>query len=216
VVAVARELAGFLVGRDAGLSPHAVAPGAVTDRRDRTRQPQQPVGAPPTQTRSPRPYGHAHCGATHQVWGYGLRRADLRSRPANISVAVRRSTPLRRGPGLPRPGHLPARQHNREQQELLTGGSHLTAPFHIRRSSASGTASATSPTTGCGCSCTAASGGRLTEPQDYEAVPYAWWEQRRRGDPTQPCRGEPSQPRCRRRATARPIPAPMLGPCRAG
>jgi hypothetical protein len=60
---------------------------------------------------------------THQVWGYGLRTADLRSRPANISVAVRRSAPLRRGPGQPQPGHRLALQHNREQQELLTGGS---------------------------------------------------------------------------------------------
>jgi hypothetical protein len=60
---------------------------------------------------------------THQVWGHGLRTADLRSRPANIRVAVRRSTPLRRGPGLPRPGRLPARQ--REPEELLSGGSPL-------------------------------------------------------------------------------------------
>ena len=42
---------------------------------------------------------------TQQVWGHGLRTADLRSRPANIRVAVRRSTPLRRGPGQPLPGH---------------------------------------------------------------------------------------------------------------
>ena len=61
-----------------------------------------------------------------------------------------------------------------EHQELLTGGSHLTAPFHIRRSSASATASATSPTTAYGC-CTAASPGRLTEPQHYEAAHHAWW-----------------------------------------
>jgi Integrase core domain len=85
-----------------------------------------------------------------------------------------------------------------------------------RRSSASATASATSPTTGCGCYCTAASGGRLTEPPDSEVLPHASWGWRRRGDPTQACRGEPSQPRCRRRATARPIPVPMLGSCRAG
>jgi hypothetical protein len=44
-----------------------------------------------------------------------------------------------------------------------------------RRSSGSGTASATSPTTGPGCYCTAASGGRLTQPQDCEAAPHAWW-----------------------------------------
>jgi transcriptional regulator with XRE-family HTH domain len=40
----------------------------------------------------------------------------------------------------------------------------LTRPFHIRRSSGSGTASATSPTTGCDCCCTAASTGRLHPP----------------------------------------------------
>jgi transposase len=45
----------------------------------------------------------------------------------------------------------------------------------IKRSSVSGMASATSPTTGCGCWCTAASGGRLTEPQDYEAASHPWW-----------------------------------------
>jgi transposase len=32
-----------------------------------------------------------------------------------------------------------------------------------------------SPTTAYGCYCTAASGGRLTEPQDCEAAPHAWW-----------------------------------------
>src|SRR5215211_7333327 len=36
-------------------------------------------------------------------------------------------------------------------------------------------ASATSPTTGCGCCCTAASAGRLTEPQGCEAAHHAWW-----------------------------------------
>jgi transposase len=95
------------VGRDAELSPHAADPGVVADRRDRTRQPQDPSEHRRPRARSPRPYCHAEDGATHQVWGHGLRTADLRSRPANISVAVRRSTPLRRGPGLPRPGHLP-------------------------------------------------------------------------------------------------------------
>jgi hypothetical protein len=45
----------------------------------------------------------------------------------------------------------------------------------IKRSSGSGMASATSPTTGYGCYCTAASGGRLTEPQDCEAALHAWW-----------------------------------------
>ena len=45
----------------------------------------------------------------------------------------------------------------------------------IKKTSGSGTASATSPTTGCGCCCTAASGGRLTRPRNCEAAPHAWW-----------------------------------------
>src|SRR5215213_11672942 len=42
-------------------------------------------------------------------------------------------------------------------------------------------ASATSPTTGCACYCTAASGGRLTGPQDCEAAPHASWRRARYG-----------------------------------
>jgi transposase len=44
-----------------------------------------------------------------------------------------------------------------------------------KRSSASGTASVTSPTIGCGCCCTAVSGGRLTEPRDCEVAPHGSW-----------------------------------------
>jgi len=40
-----------------------------------------------------------------------------------------------------------------------------------RRSSGSGTASATSPTTACNCYDTAASDGRLTQPRDYKDAP---------------------------------------------
>jgi transposase len=43
----------------------------------------------------------------------------------------------------------------------------------IKRSSASDTASATSPTTGCGCCCTAASPGRPSKPHDCEGAPHA-------------------------------------------
>jgi Transposase, Mutator family len=68
------------------------------------------------QARSPRAQCHAHGGATQQVWGHRLRRADLRSRPANISVAVRRSTPLRRGPGQPLPGHPHPTAHRGHQE----------------------------------------------------------------------------------------------------
>jgi Transposase, Mutator family len=76
------------------------------------------------QARSPRAHCRAHCGATQQVWGHRLRRADLRSQPANIRVAVRRSTPLRRGPGQPLPGH-PTRPHTGDTKSPLTGGSPL-------------------------------------------------------------------------------------------
>jgi hypothetical protein len=44
-----------------------------------------------------------------------------------------------------------------------------------KKSCGSGTASATSPTTGRGCDCTAAPGGRLIAPQDYDTVPHVWW-----------------------------------------
>ena len=44
-----------------------------------------------------------------------------------------------------------------------------------RRSSASGMAFATSPTTGYGCCCTAASPGRPTAPQDCQAAPPVSW-----------------------------------------
>jgi hypothetical protein len=43
------------------------------------------------------------------------------------------------------------------------------------KSGALGTASTTSPTTGRGCCCIAASGGRLTEPQDCEAAHHVSW-----------------------------------------
>jgi Transposase, Mutator family len=68
------------------------------------------------QARSPRAQCHAHCGATQQVWGHRLRRADLRSQPANIRVAVRRSTPLRRGPGQLLPGHPHPTAHRGHQE----------------------------------------------------------------------------------------------------
>jgi hypothetical protein len=76
--------------------------------------------------RSPRPYGHAEDGATHQVWGHGLRRADLRSRPANtqrggppIHAAPTRSWPT----SARSPPRAPAQQRN--TRSPLTGGSAL-------------------------------------------------------------------------------------------
>jgi hypothetical protein len=57
----------------------------------------------------------------------------------------------------------------------------------IKKVSASGTVSATSPTVGCGC-CTAASPGRLTGPHDWEAAHHvcyciaSTWPARGRGD----------------------------------
>jgi hypothetical protein len=44
----------------------------------------------------------------------------------------------------------------------------------VKKVKGSGTASVTSPTIGYACYCTAASGGRLTEPQGCEAAPRAW------------------------------------------
>ena len=110
------------VGRDAGLTcmPPTLGRspiGAPAPASPRTRRSTADAGKIPA-TLLPR-----QDGATHQVWGHGLRTADLRSRPANIRVAVRRSTPLRRGPGQPSPGHLADAPS--EHQELLTGGSPL-------------------------------------------------------------------------------------------
>jgi hypothetical protein len=88
-----------------------------------------PVGAPPIQARSPRPYGHAHWGATHQVWGHGLRTADLWSRPANIRSGGPpiHAAPTRPWPTSARPpptGHLES-DAPCGHQEPLTGGSAL-------------------------------------------------------------------------------------------
>jgi hypothetical protein len=58
----------------------------------------------------------------------------------------------------------------------------LTHPIADQRSCESGTASATSPTTGRGCDCTAAPGGRLIAPQDYDTVPHAWWRRAHKQD----------------------------------
>ena len=121
------------------------------------------------------------------------RRRDASSlgpRPAHSRLAVPprehqsggppiHAAPTRSWPTLARPpptGHLADAPCG--HQELLTGGSHLTAPFHIRRSSGSGTASATSATsatTGCSCYCTAASAGRHTAPYACEGAPPSRW-----------------------------------------
>jgi hypothetical protein len=151
---------------------------AVADRRDRTRQSLDPSDHRRHKATSPRPYCHAQQGATQQAWGHHLRTADLRSRPANICVAVCRShaAPTWSWPTSARPpllGHLnrptirtPGAAHRRP---------HLTAPFHIRRSSASAMAFVTSPTTAYAHYCTATSGGRLTGPQDCEAAHHVSW-----------------------------------------
>jgi hypothetical protein len=141
--------------------------GATTPASPRTRRSTADAGKIPATLR-PRP-----------------RRRDASSlglRPAHSRLAVPtrehqrggppiHAAPTRSWPTLARPpptGHLADAPCG--HQELLTGGSHLTAPFHIKRSSGSGMAFATSPTTGYGCCCTAASGGRLTTPQDCEAA----------------------------------------------
>jgi hypothetical protein len=138
------------MGRDARLSPHAADRGAVANRRDRTPNRQDPSKHRRHKARSPRPYCHAQDGATQQVWGHRLRTADVRSRPANISVAVRRSTPLRRV--LANLGPATSRRPPRIRPTIRTPGArspaapHLTAPFHIRRSNAALTWSERSPT----------------------------------------------------------------------
>jgi hypothetical protein len=58
---------------------------------------------------------------------------------------------------------------------LLIACSPRRSTCSSRRSSAPGTASATSPTTAYACCCTAASAGRRTGPQGYEAACHAWW-----------------------------------------
>jgi hypothetical protein len=111
------------------------------------------------------------------------RRRDASSlgpRPAHSRLAVPTREHQRGGPPIhaaptrfwptsarPPPGP-PALQGN--TRSCSPAASHLTTPFHIRRSSASATASATSPTTACGCCCTAASPGTLTEPNGCEAA----------------------------------------------
>jgi Transposase len=78
-----------------------------------------------------------------------------------------------------------------------------------------------SPTTGYACCCTAASGGRLTGPRDYEAAHYGWW--RRAHLPVSPfcvCLAAPSpssQPTTRARTAeggARSAPSSPSSPYR--
>jgi hypothetical protein len=60
----------------------------------------------PPQHRSPGSFCRASTSA-HQVWGTSLRIADMRSRPANISLAVRRSTPSSRARSTSPHAHSP-------------------------------------------------------------------------------------------------------------
>ena len=132
------------VGRDARLSRMQTVVGgspigATAPASARTRRSTADAGTIPGIS-MPRPLRR---DATSL--GPRLRIADLRSQPANIRVAVRRSTPLRRGPGQPPPGHPPARH-----TPGTPGAAHrrlptLTAPFHIRRSNAAPTWSGSSP-----------------------------------------------------------------------
>jgi hypothetical protein len=77
----------------------------------------------------------------------------------------------------PRPPAARRWYTNQTSRRTTPGSTLRTAPQRSRptASSASATASATSPTTACDCYCTAASRGRLTEPQDSEGAPRAWW-----------------------------------------
>ena len=117
--------------------------------------------------------------------------SSLGPRPAHSRLAVPtrehqsggppiHAAPTRSWPTSARPPPGPPAQQGTPGARS-PAASHLTAPFHIRRSSASGTASATSPTTDCGCCCTAASAGRPTRPHDCEDAIHAWWRRASKG-----------------------------------
>jgi hypothetical protein len=82
-----------------------------------------PVGAPPRQARSPRPSGHATAARRIESGATACAPPTCGLDP-RTSGGVRRSTPLRRGPGQPRPARLGS-DAPAEHQEPLTGGSPL-------------------------------------------------------------------------------------------
>jgi hypothetical protein len=114
------------------------------DRRSVRPQPTNTgrVGAPPPQDRSPRSQCRAHRPA-QQVRGPDLRIVDMRFRPANIRVAARRSTPLRRAQSSPPdeahrarppPASRQDRRRQRRSSSLRCGRSTLTPPHLPSRS----------------------------------------------------------------------------------
>jgi hypothetical protein len=133
VVAVARELAGFLWSVTALANPRTRRSTAdagkipATLRPRRGRRDASSLGLRPAQSRLAVPTRE------HQSGGPPIHAAPTRSWPTSAR---------------PPPGP-PAQQGN--TRSCSPAASHSTAPFHIRRSSASATASATSPTTAYGC-----------------------------------------------------------------
>jgi hypothetical protein len=100
------------VGRAAGLTCMPLTLGGRRSARPHPPAP-GPVGAPPTPGKIPATILPRPRRRDASSLGPRPAHSRLASQPANIRVAVRRSTPLRRGPGQPQPGHHPARQHHR-------------------------------------------------------------------------------------------------------
>ena len=103
VTAIARELAGFLWAEMTRLTDcHAERIAGSAEEVSSictTRRGAAAAGPIPDSTMPPA------CAGAPLVRGTFLRIADLRSRPANISVAARRSTLPRRVVPTPEPGH---------------------------------------------------------------------------------------------------------------
>jgi hypothetical protein len=134
---------------------------------DRPRAQPQSLPTPPV--RSPRPGRARSCCAPS-------RPRSTRRRPgprSSASTAGQTASKLQSCPGWParsrrgRPRPWPS-----TPPMAAPTGPPRPSTCWSRRSSGSGTASATSPTTACGCCCTAASGGRLTGPPACEAAAH--------------------------------------------
>ena len=154
---------------------HKARHGWVADRRDRTRQPQDPSEHrrrrqdPRDLTAVPRTARRIKSGATAcalPICGPDPRTSEWRSADPRRSDAVLAYL----SPATTRPASTTG-----EHQKLLTGGFPLDVAIPYQKVSASGMASAAWPITGCVCCCTAASAGILTAPQDCEPAPHVSW-----------------------------------------